>query len=103
MTDPLATAPGGTIRVEHRGPLSGRIDVPGAKNSALKLMAASLLADGVYELANVPDLVDVSIMGDLLAAIGVTWERPGADRLVLTNSGRLVPIAPYELAERIRA
>ena len=44
MTDPFATAPGGTIRVEHRGPLSGRIDVPGAKNSALKLMAASLLS-----------------------------------------------------------
>ena len=103
MTDPFATAPGGTIRVEHRGPLSGRIEVPGAKNSALKLMAASLLADGVYELANVPDLVDVSIMGELLAAIGVAWERIGPDRLVLTNGGRLVPVAPYELAERIRA
>ena len=46
--------------------------MPGAKNSVLKLMAASLLADGVYELTNVPDLADVSIMGELLAAIGVT-------------------------------
>ena len=45
--------------------------MPGAKNSVLKLMAATLLADGVYELTNVPDIADVAIMGELLAAIGV--------------------------------
>lgn len=105
MTDaPSRSAVAGdTITVRHLGPLEGSIRVPGAKNSVLKLMAASLLADGVYELTNVPDIVDVSIMGELLAAIGVQSHRPEAGRLVLTNDGDLTAFAPYELVERIRA
>ncbi len=55
----------------QRGPLHGEVVVPGAKNSVLKLMAASLLADGTYEITNVPNIDDVSIMGDLLKAVGV--------------------------------
>jgi UDP-N-acetylglucosamine 1-carboxyvinyltransferase len=91
------------ISVRHVGPLQGTIRVPGAKNSVLKLMAASLLADGVYELTNVPNLTDVSIMGDLLAALGVSSHRPEPGVLVMTNLGELTPVAPYELVERIRA
>ena len=45
--------------------------MPGAKNSVLKLMAASLLGDGTFEITNVPGIVDVGIMADLLRAIGV--------------------------------
>ncbi len=85
------------------GPLDGVVTVPGAKNSVLKLMATTLLADGTYELSNVPDIADVTIMGDLLAAIGVTMCRPKPGRLELTNTGNIVPVAPYELVERIRA
>jgi UDP-N-acetylglucosamine 1-carboxyvinyltransferase len=91
------------ITIRHLGPLNGTIRVPGAKNAVLKLMAASLLADGVYELTNVPAINDVAIMGDLLAALGVRSHSPERGRLVLTNDGDLVPIAPYELVERIRA
>ncbi|MCU1397599.1 MAG: murA [Acidimicrobiales bacterium] len=93
------------IVVRRSGPLLGEITVPGAKNSVLKLMAASLLTDGVTTLTNVPDIADVAIMGDLLAAIGVTAEwQSTADRvLCLTNHGELTPVAPYELVERIRA
>jgi UDP-N-acetylglucosamine 1-carboxyvinyltransferase len=43
-------------------PLSGRIDISGAKNAALPLMAACLLTDQPLELENVPDLVDVASM-----------------------------------------
>lgn len=103
MSDPSSTATGGTIIVEHRGPLTGRIEVPGAKNAVLKLMAATVLADGVYEFTNVPDIVDVSIMGELLGAIGVASHRPARGSLVMSNNGGLVPVAPYELVERIRA
>jgi len=92
-----------TIVVRGSEPLSGAVDVPGAKNSVLKLMAATLLADGVFELTNVPDIADVTIMGDLLAAIGVDMVRSGPGALVLTNSGEITPVAPYELVERIRA
>ena len=41
-------------------------------------MAATILADGTYELTNVPAIVDVAIMGDLLAAIGITCSGAGA-------------------------
>ncbi|CAB4884188.1 unannotated protein [freshwater metagenome] len=93
------------IVVRHAGPLRGEVTVPGAKNSVLKLMAATLLTDGVTTLTNVPDIADVAIMGDLLAAIGVGWDWHPTDRgtLVLTNGGQITPVAPYELVERIRA
>jgi UDP-N-acetylglucosamine 1-carboxyvinyltransferase len=97
----IADAP--TIAVRSNGPLAGTVAVPGAKNSVLKLMAATLLCDGTFELTNVPDIADVTIMGDLLEAIGVSIERPAPDRLLLTDHGDLTPVAPYELVERIRA
>lgn len=89
----------------RRGPLEGEVAVPGAKNSVLKLMAASLLADGEYVLTNVPAIADVGIMSELLAAIGVRTEavEGRADALRLVNHGGLHPEAPYELVERIRA
>jgi UDP-N-acetylglucosamine 1-carboxyvinyltransferase len=92
-----------TIVVRGNGPLSGTVVVPGAKNSVLKLMATTILCDGPHELTNVPDIVDVAIMGDLLAAIGVEMSRPEPGKVVLLNTGHIVPVAPYELVERIRA
>jgi len=79
--------------------------VPGAKNSVLKLMAATLLANGRYEISNVPGIDDVATMGELLAALGVTSYLDPArpDVLVMENSGSITPEAPYELVERIRA
>ena len=50
--------------------LSGRVRVSGAKNSVLKLMAASLLAEGTTVLTNVPDILDVTIMGEVLRRLG---------------------------------
>ena len=93
------------IVVRRGDPLVGEVVVPGAKNSVLKLMAATLLADGVTTLTNVPAIADVAIMGDLLDAIGVSSARHPNDpgTLVLTNHGVLTPVAPYELVERIRA
>jgi len=91
------------IEVRRVGPLHGRIDVPGAKNSALKLMAASLLADGEYHITNVPSIVDVSIMADLLSAIGLDVTVGSDGTVAIVNDGDLTPVAPYELVERIRA
>ncbi|HEY5877236.1 MAG TPA: UDP-N-acetylglucosamine 1-carboxyvinyltransferase [Ilumatobacteraceae bacterium] len=94
--------------VAHRsGPLTGRVGLPGAKNSVLKLIAASLLADGVHELTNVPGISDVPTMCELIDALGVHREpvdpvaEPGVLRL--RNDGAVTPVAPYELAEKIRA
>jgi len=102
-TNPAPELDAPTIVVRSHGPLAGTVTVPGAKNSVLKLMAATLLSDGTFELTNVPDIADVTIMGDLLEAIGVVIERPSPGRLLLTDTGDLTPVAPYELVERIRA
>ncbi len=94
--------------VAHRsGPLTGRVSLPGAKNSVLKLIAASLLADGVHELTNVPGIADVPTMCELIDSLGVHRDPvdPGAEPgvLRLRNDGAVTPVAPYELAEKIRA
>jgi UDP-N-acetylglucosamine 1-carboxyvinyltransferase len=91
------------VIVRRSRPLQGEVEVPGAKNSVLKLMAATILADGTYRLSNVPDIADVAIMSDLLAAIGVSTTRPAVGELEMVNRGEIVPVAPYELVERIRA
>lgn len=96
-------ASGELFVVRRVGELHGTVEVPGAKNSVLKLMASTILADGVYELSNVPAIVDVAIMSELLAAIGVATELPAPGRLRMINRGDITPVAPYELVERIRA
>ncbi len=91
------------ILIRRAASLQGEVVVPGAKNSVLKLMAATLLADGVYRLSNVPAIADVTIMSDLLAAIGVSTTFNDDGSITMTNRGNIVPVAPYELVERIRA
>ena len=52
--------------------LSGSVDVVGAKNSVLKLMAAALLAEGRTTLENCPEILDVPLMADVLRSLGCT-------------------------------
>ncbi|MDT0277740.1 UDP-N-acetylglucosamine 1-carboxyvinyltransferase [Blastococcus goldschmidtiae] len=89
--------------------LSGRVRVTGAKNSALKLMAAALLAPGRTAIDEVPDILDVSIMSEVLRRLGcgVTYTpRPGSG-----GGGRVVVDVPeqpstetdYDLVRRMRA
>jgi UDP-N-acetylglucosamine 1-carboxyvinyltransferase len=85
--------------------LSGEIGVSGAKNAALPLLAASLLARGEHLFRNVPDLVDVSTMLKVLRTMGCTAERLDGRqhhscRVVV---GDVNPQAPYELVKTMRA
>lgn len=82
--------------------LHGEVRISGAKNSALKLMAAGLLCEGRHVLHNVPDIADVSLMAGVLASIGVQVSRQG-DSLEILRPGNITPEAPYELVERMRA
>ena len=94
-------------------PLSGTVYVGGAKNSALKLMAASLLAPGTSVIRNVPDILDVEVMGQLLERLGcrVVISHPDVDPTQACTSGvaqievpeELSWEAPYELVRRLRA
>ena len=85
------------------GPLEGSVAVGGAKNSALKLMAASLMAEGRSVLRNVPRIVDVEIMSDLLTSMGADVRRSEDHVLTIDVGPDITPEAPYELVERMRA
>jgi UDP-N-acetylglucosamine 1-carboxyvinyltransferase len=89
--------------VRPAGELSGTVQVQGAKNSALKLMAATLLAEGEYVLHNVPRITDVDIMSELLGSMGVSVERGPDGALHIRGGPDCTPEAPYELVERMRA
>ena len=84
-------------------PLKGRIRIAGAKNTALKLMVASLLSDRPLILDNLPDVVDVAVLARLLEELGVRVERNGARRMVLDAGSVRSTTAPYELVRKMRA
>jgi len=94
-----------TIVVEAGGPLSGTVTAGGAKNSALKLMVACLLAEGRSVLSNVPCISDVDTMAEVLRGLGASVERLDNGDMAVTSpaSDALVPAAPPELFEKMRA
>jgi UDP-N-acetylglucosamine 1-carboxyvinyltransferase len=96
------STPRPALVVRPSGPLSGTIRVGGAKNSVLKLMAATLLAPGRHRLHNVPGIADVAWMGEILEAAGATCVRSGSS-LTVDVPEEIHPEAPYELVERLRA
>ncbi len=84
--------------------LTGTVNVSGAKNAALPIMAATLLADGDHLVGNVPDLADVRTMGRLLAHMGCEVSRSGDKIAVRVKVPRDVRAeAPYELVKTMRA
>jgi UDP-N-acetylglucosamine 1-carboxyvinyltransferase len=90
------------FRIIGGASLKGEVTVTGAKNSVLKLMAASLLAVGKTTIRNVPDIADVEIMSDLLTRLGCTVIHSGS---VVTID---VPESPhhradYDLVRKMRA
>jgi UDP-N-acetylglucosamine 1-carboxyvinyltransferase len=90
--------------IRPSGPLEGTVRAGGAKNSALKLMAACLLAEGRHELRNVPHIVDVQIMSEMLDALGIAVRRESEVLVIeVPAADRLSPVAPYELVEKMRA
>ncbi|MDX6268300.1 MAG: UDP-N-acetylglucosamine 1-carboxyvinyltransferase [Frankiales bacterium] len=82
--------------------LAGQVDVTGAKNSVLKLMAASLLAEGTTRLTNVPDILDVAIMSELLRRLGCDVVR-GEGTVDITVPAVPGHEADYDLVRRMRA
>jgi UDP-N-acetylglucosamine 1-carboxyvinyltransferase len=93
------------LRVTGGTRLAGAVDVVGAKNSVLKLMAAALLAPGETTLTNLPAISDVLIMHELLQRLGcrVDVAADGAtDRVAISVPEAPDSEAPYELVRKIR-
>ena len=86
------------------GRLAGAVRVPGAKNSVLKLMAAALLAEGTTTLVDVPDIMDVQIMSDLLDRLGCqVLNQPEHGVVTITVPQTLGHRADYDLVRAMRA
>ncbi len=102
MVDPTAGTAGPRLVVSGGRRLSGQVTVSGAKNSALKLMAASLLAPGTSVLHNVPDIQDVRTMQEVLEYLGAVVEFVDGTMTVDTTEVQS-HVAPYELVQRMRA
>lgn len=91
------------IRVEGGHLIEGRVVVSGAKNSALKLMAATLLAPGATTLENVPNISDVHVMGKVLKRMGATIDVVDEHTLRIDTSQVNSCEAPYDLVAKMRA
>ncbi len=90
--------------IEPRGPLAGDVRAFGAKNAVLKQMAACLLASGTHTLRNVPDIVDVGIMAQLLESLGCRVVRGEHEVTVSVPAAHdLATQAPGELFQAMRA
>jgi UDP-N-acetylglucosamine 1-carboxyvinyltransferase len=92
------------LSIEGGVPLAGEIRVSGAKNAALPLLCAALLAPEPLTLTNVPRLNDVRTMESLLSQMGVALEASPAAGTVTLDASRIDwPLAPYELVKTMRA
>lgn len=93
-----------TFRITGGARLVGEVNISGAKNSALKLMTAALLAEGKSTLSNVPNIADVHIMEELLTRLGCKCEF-NKSNLTLTIDVPKEPghRADYDLVRKMRA
>ena len=92
------------IRVQGGRTLKGAIQISGAKNAALPLMATCLLTDETVTLENTPLLSDVRSMIELLAQFGVDVNlNEGAKTVVFNAKGLTNTTAPYDLVRKMRA
>ena len=95
---------GDVLQVLGGARLSGEVRVTGAKNSVLKLMAAALLAEGRSTIHEVPDILDVTIMCELLRRLGCQVEHEPATGVVRIDvPAQLEHRADYDLVRRMRA
>ena len=84
-------------------PLRGRVRVSGAKNAALPIMAAALVANGTSVLHGVPDLVDVATLSSVLRSLGMNVDRRPDGAIALSTCDEQRCLADYELVRRMRA
>ncbi len=91
------------LLIEGGAPLSGEVNVSGAKNAALPILTAALLTEEPLTVANVPHLHDVTTMLSLLAQMGVAVSMDEKLGVELTAKRITAPVAPYELVKTMRA
>ncbi len=91
------------LLVKGGRPLEGKVKISGAKNSALPILAASLLIEGESVLTNVPDINDVTTMRRVLTLLGLRVEYSEPNTIHIWANEKIRHIAPYELVTKMRA
>lgn len=92
------------LRIKGGIPLRGEVQISGAKNAVLKLMAAALLVKGESRIYNVPELTDVQIMLNVIEELGVKTSYDKAAKCVSIDAENITNItAKYELVSKMRA
>ena len=92
------------LRVVGGARLAGTVRVSGAKNSALKLMAATLLAPGKSTITNLPEIADVEYMAELLTRLGCSVEvNHQLSQVVIDVPQKLGHRADYDMVRKMRA
>ena len=90
------------LKIIGKNILTGKVKISGAKNSALVLLAASLLTDEKIILDNVPSLTDIEKMGNILKNLGVILDNKN-DQLIIDSKNISIKELPYELVNGLRA
>ncbi|MBE7049321.1 MAG: UDP-N-acetylglucosamine 1-carboxyvinyltransferase [Ruminococcaceae bacterium] len=90
------------IVINSSNPLNGKVEISGAKNSALPIIAACLLTNGRNILENIPDISDIRVMCEIMQSLGCDVKKEG-DSLIIDSANSKPNIVPYELTGKIRA
>jgi len=92
-----------SIKINGKCSLQGQIRISGAKNSALVLLAASLLTKDKVYLANIPDLSDIRKMKNILKSIGVKIENCNREKIIINPENLHLGNIPHDLVHELRA
>ena len=91
------------IWVQGGRKLNGSVAVGGSKNATLPILASTLLAPGLYQFTNVPDLKDVATMLEMLSRFGVVSNRVAPHEITVDTRQSQNAEAPYDLVKTMRA
>ena len=91
------------FRIKGKASLNGEVKISGAKNAALPILIATLIEKGTYILRNVPNLMDIRTLMNLLRELGLEIEKIDEDSYRIENTGIKSTEAPYELVKKMRA
>ena len=90
--------------VEQSGPLRGEVTISGSKNAVLPILAATLLSDGVCEINDVPHLLDVDVMCEILRSLGSNVTEDWKTHTITVAPGEhTISDVPHELVKKMRA
>ena len=92
-----------SLKINGRCSLQGEIKISGAKNSALVLLAASLLTKDKVYLANVPDISDIRKMKNILKSIGVKIDDNFREQMIINAENLYFGNIPHNLVNELRA